>query len=303
MEGENMERGVIALPMNIEFHMTGMSFSSKLTPEMIRYYMLYWDRMIVPDNNMLSFGIPDQEDLIASGKVLRPKLQFGNGSYTSQDIANAMLIDQAELAKMFNKDPKVDWLVHQSESNQFYLPPELSEQNEHIRFGLTNVLPVPERSVNINEILEFKEYRSDELECLHQMINEMYQQILAAPDATLEGKQVIAKFEESINDLDKVTKERFGIFNKFDVDVQYKLSGKEMVEKVGFANAGATALPAFGLDLFTGYSFTMATAIGALAGFVSGVDISVKKSQSLKDPTTNPLMYLSKASKVGIISV
>lgn len=57
--GNMMERGVIALPMNIQYNMTGLSFSSKLTPEMVRYYMLYWDKMIVPDNNLISFGIPD----------------------------------------------------------------------------------------------------------------------------------------------------------------------------------------------------------------------------------------------------
>jgi hypothetical protein len=301
--GNIMERGVIALPMNIQYNMTGLSFSSKLTPEMVRYYMLYWDKMIVPDNNLISFGIPDQEDLIATGKVLRPKLSFGNGRYSSQDIADAMLLEQAELAKMFNKDPNVDWLIHQSDCNQFYLPPELSEQNDHIRFGLTNVLPVPDRSVNINEILEFKDYRSDELGDLHSCINEMYKEVLSAPDQTLEGKQAIARFQNSINNLDQVSKERFRIFNKFDIDVQYKLSGKDLIQTTGLANLGGAALPAFGIDMFTGYSFTMATAVGALAGFVSGLEVSVSRSQALKEPTNNPLMYLSKASEVGIIKI
>lgn len=298
-----MERGVIALPFSIKFNMTGLTYSSRLTPEMIRYYLLYWDRMIVPDNNMLSFGIPDQEDLIASGKVMRPMLRLGRGQYHSEDIANAILQDQAELAKMFNKDPNVDWLVHQSDCNQFYLPPELSEQNDHIRFGLTNVLPVPDSSVNINEILEFKDYRSDELGDLHNCINEMYKEVLAAPDQTLEGKQAIARLQNSINNLDQVSKERFRIFNKFDIDVQYKLSGKDLVQTTGFANLGSAALPALGVDMFTGYSFTMATAVGALAGFMSGFEVSISKSQALKEPTNNPLMYLSKASELGIISI
>ena len=41
----------------------------------------------------------------------------------------------------------------------------------------------------------------------------------------------------------------------------------------------------------------------ALAGFVSGLEVSVSRSQALKEPTNNPLMYLSKASEVGIITI
>ncbi|EOV0873773.1 DUF6236 family protein [Vibrio parahaemolyticus] len=298
-----MEKGVIALPMNINYHMTGLSFSSKITPEMVRYYMLYWDRMIVPDNNLLSFGIPDETDLMSTGRVLRPRLKFDNGRYDGQRIADAMLKEQAELAKMFNKDPKVDWHIHQSDSKQFYLPTDLSETRDQIRFGLTNVLPVPDKSVNINEILEFKDYRRDELGHLHQSIDDMYKQILSAPDQTLEGKQVISQFQQSINNLDQVTKERFKFFNKFDVDIQYKLSGKDLVQMTGLSNLGSAALPALGIDMFTGYSFSMATAVGALAGFMSGFEVSFNKNQSLKDPKINPLAYLSKASKVGIIQV
>lgn len=51
------------------------------------------------------------------------------------------------------------------------------------------------------------------------------------------------------------------------------------------------------------YSFTMATAVGARAGFVSGLEVSVSRSQALKEPTNNPLMYLPKASEVGITTI
>lgn len=305
-----MERGVITSPMSFQFNMTGFSVSSAITPEMIRYYLLYWDKLIVPDNNLISFGLPDEKDLLGSGKLLRPRSEM-YGRFHSEEIGQAIISEQCKWADFFKKDPTTDWVVHQHDAKQIYLTEESSDYKNTLRFKLSNALPVPSKDVNINEVLEFKEFRSSELAALHECLDELYIEVLKSPDADLSSKQAVERLTESINNLDRVSKERFRFFNKFDIEPQYSLNFKDVINYAtgaGLIGAGTKAVPTIAagqsIDLLTGYTIPIATLVGAAVGFMSGLSISVKPT---KAPKTNQdqkhLSYLVNASKLGLVTL
>jgi hypothetical protein len=71
-----MERGVIALPALIDITLNGFTMKRSISPEEIRYYALYWDKIIIPGSNLIYVGIPEEELLIETGVVERSRVNF-----------------------------------------------------------------------------------------------------------------------------------------------------------------------------------------------------------------------------------
>ena len=62
-----MRRGIIAPPGKIQIRQEGFQMNGSLTPEEIRYYLMYWDKVVIPDNNLIHIGFPEEEELIEWG--------------------------------------------------------------------------------------------------------------------------------------------------------------------------------------------------------------------------------------------
>ncbi len=73
---KTMSRGVIAAPAIINIQGDGFTMERALSPQEIRYYALYWDRVVIPGNNLVYIGLPDEELLIESGVIERPRVGF-----------------------------------------------------------------------------------------------------------------------------------------------------------------------------------------------------------------------------------
>lgn len=106
-----MQRGLITVAGNINFQMQGFGLSSNLMPEDIRFYLMYWDKIIIPTNNLIHFGIPDEEDLISSKALSRPRTSHV-GSFSGHELGEAIIKGQSEIAELMLKDSKTNWVVH-----------------------------------------------------------------------------------------------------------------------------------------------------------------------------------------------
>jgi hypothetical protein len=53
-----MTRRIIAAPAIISIHGNGFTIERGLSPQEIRYYALYWDRVVIPGNNIVYVGLP-----------------------------------------------------------------------------------------------------------------------------------------------------------------------------------------------------------------------------------------------------
>ena len=285
----NMERGVIASPGIINRLPKGFQMERSLSINELRYYILYWDKVVIPGNNLVYIGLPEEEQLIKSGAVERPSVGF-TGRFEGDQVTNAILSCQSVVAQELVKDKTTDWVIHQlGEECQF--PNEFNQRRNIIRVDLASSLPVPTGDVNIYELLEFKEKRKDELYSLHAHLDDLYERVLSSVDQDLASKRAISDLAKSIADLDCVTNERFDKTGKFDLSAELNLSGKDI--SVGAASGAL-------IDFFaTGMTLPIATIAGAL---ISTIKVQSKATNTFQPANKNSkLAFLANAKKEVLV--
>ncbi|MDN3518156.1 DUF6236 family protein [Aquisalimonas lutea] len=285
-----MERGVIAPPAIIHPIPQGLKMERGISSQELRYYVMYWDRVVIPNNNLIGFGIPEEDELIQSGAVERPRVNF-IGAYGGDQLTEAVLSCQTEVAEELLKDKTKDWVIHQFSSECALLDKVIKEQ-ETIRVDLANVLPVPDANVPINEVLEFKERRKDELGALHQELDALYKEALQAPDTDLETRKVVSDLSQRIRDLDRVSNERFPGNRKFDLAVELNVNGMNITKGVAYGSA---------IDFFaTAYTIPIATVVGGLASTITVTARATKTFEPAKE--NDKLAYLGSAMNAGLLN-
>jgi hypothetical protein len=284
-----MDRGVIAAPGIIRPLEQGFMMERSISKEELRYYILYWDKVVIPGNNLVYIAVPEEEELIASHAIVRPRVQY-QGTYQGDQVTYAILECQTLVAERLMQDKTVDWVLHQV-GDSLALPPNFASQRDTIRVALTNILPVPDAEIPVQEILKFKQNRKDELIELHDSLDELYFEVLNSPDKGLATNKAVLKFQSAIQNLYKTSSEGFKKTRKYDLSVELNLNGKDII-----AGASAGAL----IDFFGGgFSIPIATVIGAV---VSMIKINAKASYTFEPAKENTkLSYISKASIEDII--
>ena len=285
-----MDRGVIVVPVIIKPLRDGFIIERSISKEEMRYYLLYWDKVVIPGNNLVYIGVPEEKELISCEAISRPMVPF-QGSFRGDQVAGAFLTCQSIVAEKLVRDKTVDWAIHQI-GDSLALPTDFATQQDIIRVALANAMPVPDGEVPIHEILEFKHRRKDELIEMHNSIDELYFEVLNSPDEGLATKKVLSRFKSSIQNLDKASHEKFKKTRKYDLSAELNINGKDIIRG---ASAGAL------FDFFSnGFTIPIATILGAV---VAMIKITAKVSSAFQPAKANTkLAYISNASKENIIN-
>lgn len=284
-----MERGIIAAPGIIKPLIGGFNMERSITPDEVRYYLMYWDKVTIPTNNLVHIGIPEEDELIRCQAIERPRITF-QGSFGGDVLTNAILSCQTVIASEKVKDKNIDWCIHQF-GQSLSLPQQYKETKDVIRFDLINALPVPSAETPIADILEFKQRRADELNELHHALDDIYIEILKSPDTDLTSKKQISDLKEKISNLHRAQSESFSKTKKFDLSLDLNISGKDLMLA---ASSGAV------IDfLHNGLTMPIATMVG---GVVSCLKISAKQSVTFSPAAKNKnLAYLSSAHREELL--
>lgn len=283
-----MKRGIIATPGIINRLPKGFQMKGSISLDEMRYYALYWDKVVIPTNNLVHMGVPQEEAFISAGAIERPRVAF-NGSYKGDQVTNAMLSCQSLVAKELIKDKKTDWVIQQFNDELIMFDDYIEERNT-LRIDLASCLPVPTGDVNIHDILEFKELRKNEFIALHEYLDEVYEQALLSPDQTLASKKAIFNLTKSIEDLDKVTQESFKEYIKHNLSTIFNL----YKEKIGDGMIMDITLAAL-----TGSHIIPAGTLGSVVS--ATIQVSSNSTQTFRPADKNlKLAYLLKAQKDGL---
>lgn len=285
-----MERGVIAFPGIVVPRANGFLLKRTLSVEEIRFYLMYWSRIVIPSSNHVNIGVPDEEDLIAFQAIERPRVHFSE-AFRGNMMAHALLSSQEKVASELLADKATDWVMHQFGESLSFLDSDAVERNV-LRIDLLNTLPVPIADAPISEILEFKLRRAPELLQLHDALDSIYFSVLSSPDQDLASRKELASLRQAIASLERVQKERFKFTRKFDHSIEFGFD----VSRLGTAVAAGAAY-----DLVSGYIVP----VGALLGGVGSlVKLSFKASYSI-DATKDKqkLAYLGRAASEGYIQL
>ncbi len=285
-----MKKGIIAAPARVSGNGAQFRSDRGLTPEELRYFLLYWDKVVIPTTNLVHLAVHQEEALLSTGVVTRPRVPF-SGTFNGELMARAQLLAQTTIATdLIKNDRSTDWALHQIGS-ELIVPDKESIDKQLIRVDLVSSLPVPSGDVAFTDILEFKERRKDELIQLHQAIDDLYLEILSSPDQSLKSKQVVSKFRQSIENLDSVTGEKWKSTGKFDLSAELNISGKEVAAGVA---AGAV------FDFYTNLcTIPVGTVIGAVASIIKIRATSTKSFEPSKEKQV--LGYLASAHKESIL--
>lgn len=285
-----MLRGVVASPALINITFNGFTMERSISAEEIRYYALYWDRVVIPGSNLVYVGIPEEEILIETGVIERPRVGF-SGTWGGADLGHSFAIAQAKVAEqLISSEGDVDWALHQMGSS-LALPTTFQMQQRNLKFDLINSLPVPSGDIPIEDVLEFKERRKDELALLHKTLDDMYIELLANPVPDFATTKAVRELKASISALNQVSNERWKTTKKYDFSAQLNLDGGKIAQGIA---AGS---------VFDFFSNPTDLPLGAIAGGVASLIKLQAKVSTTFEPAKNQSSfgYLSLAHKEKII--
>lgn len=196
-------RGIIA---GIEYggSVNNLEIYGGLDPQKLRQYLLYWDKIDYPDNNIMSYKLtPDEEFLMKCGILERTMCIFSGAVSLGADT---MIAVQMATFKKHCKEKDGIWSIAQP-TREIILPEMESILKENIQVELYNCLPVPAIDTPFETILDFKERRSSELEAFRNLLDDMYKDILSHPDAEFAKRKSIENIENALIDIDRTLKE------------------------------------------------------------------------------------------------
>ena len=73
-----MEKGIIALPLTVTDNpLGGVNLKVGFSSEALNQYLLYWDKVVLPTNNLIHVRVsPFEDELIKQKIIFRPRLEL-----------------------------------------------------------------------------------------------------------------------------------------------------------------------------------------------------------------------------------
>lgn len=196
------ERGIVVSPPFSILPSGGIQCGGDPPPLEMRKYLLYWDKIDYPDNNLVSIHSDDIDALMQLGVLERTFVHF-QGKFNSGK--GEFFIAAQE--KVFSKRSELfpgSWSMAQLSTTPFYTQ---GDRKTAIDFELYGALPVPAASTPFYDILEFKEHRSDELIAFRAHLDDVYQRILNSPDSARARNTEIDRLESAIHNISRTLDE------------------------------------------------------------------------------------------------
>lgn len=246
-------RGIVVTP---RFTVSGTSLHFPglvgIAPGDLRFYLLYWDKIDYPNNNIIHVASSlDDQFLIDAEVMTRTNIAIN----LSGRMETLYVSAQLEALRQLNTREPGQWSLAQT-SNAFYLPPSESTETRSIEFEFFSILPVPADNVALDDILRFKEERHDELLKLRIAMDELYRSVDRSNDIPRAKNAAILKLEETLKDLNRVANESWATCLLPHLKVEFSLSD---IVSIGVAGEVVSQI------------FNVTPGVGAVIGAASAV--------------------------------
>jgi hypothetical protein len=139
--------------------------SSNLDTQDLRFSLLFWDKLAWPSSRAIHFASnPDEVFLERAGVLIRPEYTI------SGDGAQGIALGQARAFVDLDRQEPGVWSLSRGE-NSLLVKERIIEDGNGAFVELHRAIPVPDKDVPLNEILEFRRKRYDELQCLREELD------------------------------------------------------------------------------------------------------------------------------------
>tara|TARA_R110001592_G_scaffold44000_1_gene142067 strand:- start:690 stop:1547 length:858 start_codon:yes stop_codon:yes gene_type:complete len=201
-----MERGIIITPdYKVLEEGRGIQFNSGVNPENLRKYLLFWDRIDYPVNNLIHIdGGPDLSFLIQEGVAKSTMVKFAG--MTAEENGLLPLATQLAAFDTNTKSSEEEWSIAQP-SQRLTIPKSRSKMQGCLEFELYEAIQIPTREVPIEDIIRFKDKRLPELIALRESMDSIVDQIMAHQDIPKRKTKALNKLHRDLNDFNRVMKE------------------------------------------------------------------------------------------------
>lgn len=237
-------RGIV---VTNEFEAKGSNIniiSSSIDSVKLRQYLLFWDRIDFPCNNLLYCGLNEEEEYLEKVGILqRTSLnEFPNGLINMEKL---MLDMQMNAFETNNCKENEIWSLAQPNKN-IVLPDNKSVRSATLHLDIFNSIPIPHNSVDLDKILNFKEKRYAELLEYRYCMDNVYLELLKSPDIDISKSIAIRNMQKKIIELNKIMDESLikrilgSIKVELDITslVVYGISGLITGSAIGFPEVG-----------------------------------------------------------------
>lgn len=260
----SQERGVIiSNPLRIEGTSVHIE-SSEIDPSELRRSLLFWDKIIWPETNGIHIdGGVDIDYLKELGKLIRPRFHV-NG-----DAATALSMAFSESYSFLEGRHPGQWLLSRGEKS-LQVHGKQVEEGRGVVAHLFNAVPVPVRTMPLEDVIAFKEKRGDEVIALRTAIDDFYQKWINSEDKDHQLKLAITRIDTASADMVRVAREIEFPFVMSSWKVNFNLSFDATKAVMGYLTASAA------LELGTVSSLLAGAASSTLS---IGTDIGIKKSE------------------------
>ncbi|EFF1851613.1 hypothetical protein IGG53_002515 [Escherichia coli] len=285
-----MKKGIITSSAKYNFDGEAIQAKAFIEPKDIRYLLMYWDKVVIPANNIFYQGVPDEEILMDQGFLERPIHSVEFSGFLDPEFLMQVFLDSQTIAtkKYQASEPSTEWAIHQF-SKELLLVGDDVDKKRNIRINLINALPSPPAEAPIEDVIDFKMRRQDLLIAFHKQMEDLYIEAVNCPDRSLGFSRSFNQLNEILKDLERVSHEKWGVFNRFSLSPQYSLDVAALIEISEAVYEYYTQQSIYNLS-------------GLFAAGLTCLSIEAKLTSVAKWNKNNPILaYLTAARKEGLI--
>ncbi|MCX4035476.1 DUF6236 family protein [Aeromonas caviae] len=201
-----MERGIVITPdYAILNNGHGLELKGPVEPINLRNYLLFWDKIDYPTNNMIHYGGGDDIDfLIQEGVAKSTSIRFRE--LRGDQNGFVFLATQMAAYEENNKNPEQEWSIAQP-TQQLLIPQQYAKTQGCLEFELYNAIQIPTGDVPLPDVYEFKTRRKDELLALRDSMDTIVDSVLGSQDIPKRKNKALSKLHRDLNDFNRVMKE------------------------------------------------------------------------------------------------
>lgn len=258
-----------------------------IDPVELRRAVLFWDRINKPKNNFISFGQSADEKFLAECGLLQEidvRMSAASGR-AGQIYAQLHL---AAFSELEGREPGI-WSMSEGETSFNLQAGEGFASGRGALVELHRAIPLPTGDVPLEDLLNFKETRRDELLRLTLEIDSLFSRITNAEDFEFELQRAIREIDQRCSDVIKVGKESnvsFSLSN-FTYGVSMELNSTNLLVS---GAAGAVMGTTIGLPV-------VGATIGAASSVIKfnvGLGGQLERSKKSRELALSPYRVVSR---------
>lgn len=276
---ESLEKGkrglVLFPPCSVSDDGAVFSNDGDMSPVTLRKSVLFWDKLEIPSNNIVEIGFntTDVEYLQSCGVVQRTRVEM----FGSFDLMQALVNSHKTVFAALDEATPRAWSTASEDNNVVFTNDEM-EDTSGVMVKLYDALLVPDGNIPLEDVLEFRERRRDELLALRHHLDDVYLKIITSPDSALVELSEIERLDLAIANYSKAIKEK-----------KFSLTSTTLQANFSLTKAGVAALTASSIAGPLGLPLSSV----AIAGIAAGIDIRLGKGLKGNRSKDTPFQYIN----------